>query len=479
MRNQPVGKLMANSTMLVTAIAMSLLPIGQFANADINSEMQSLYSGSGTLGNYTAPGAFKSQTMNVYSGGSLQVRTPVRTYSLMSMKMPSLKAGCGGIDFDLGSFSHINKAQFKALLQAIGNNTVGLLFQSALASITPLIASKLEWLEDVQRFVNLNNIDSCKAAEGLVMGMSGATGLNAQSACKGIARTLFGEDEKEATGSCATGADTINAQGEASGNPALAGKPPRDVNVIWEAMSQSSLSKDEKEIVMNMVGTVLIYASSDTGPKSIDPSIPDIKTLIGGNSAGSNGDVVIDKWQECQDPKCMNIKSVSKTITPFPKLVSATLNGLVNKIATRTTPTTAEIGFVNATTLPVYKMLAVSTRATGSGLAETLIEKYKTVIAYDYAYAFMKRSFSDSQTLLRGFVTRNQTEVLLKKDLEDTIRQQQDVIRHELAAAYQTAAAMNTVVDDIQKVERQVNMAMPSHLMASVNFSAALGRNSR
>jgi conjugative transfer pilus assembly protein TraH len=76
--------------------------------------MQDWFNDIGAYGNVTGPNAYRGQTMNLYTGGSLYMRTPVRNYQLASIAPPSFTAGCGGIDLFAGSFSFINKEQFVA-----------------------------------------------------------------------------------------------------------------------------------------------------------------------------------------------------------------------------------------------------------------------------------------------------------------------------------------------------------------------------
>ena len=87
--------------------------------------MQDWFNDIGAYGNVTGANAYRGQTMNFYTGGSLYMRTPVRNYPLASITPPSFRAGCGGIDLYAGSFSFINKDQFVALLRNIGNNAIG------------------------------------------------------------------------------------------------------------------------------------------------------------------------------------------------------------------------------------------------------------------------------------------------------------------------------------------------------------------
>jgi len=144
-------------TALLTAPSISL-------PGDLNTEMQSMFNSLGTLGNVSSPGAFRGQAMNLYTGGSLFMREPSKNYALVRAQLPSLKAGCGGIDLFGGSFSFINKAQFVALLQNIGANAVGYAFKLALQSISPDIDKLLTELQDQINKINTMNINSCEAA---------------------------------------------------------------------------------------------------------------------------------------------------------------------------------------------------------------------------------------------------------------------------------------------------------------------------
>ena len=52
------------------------------ARADLNSEAQQMFNDLGAMGNITTPGAFRGQTMNTYTGGSLMLRSPNKVYQL-------------------------------------------------------------------------------------------------------------------------------------------------------------------------------------------------------------------------------------------------------------------------------------------------------------------------------------------------------------------------------------------------------------
>ena len=95
------------------------IPPFELQAGDLNSEVNNMFNNLGAIGNYTAPGAFRGQTFNTYTGGNLMMRSPNKVYQLAAIQFPSAKAGCGGIDVFGGSFSHISATEFKNMLKNI------------------------------------------------------------------------------------------------------------------------------------------------------------------------------------------------------------------------------------------------------------------------------------------------------------------------------------------------------------------------
>jgi conjugative transfer pilus assembly protein TraH len=114
-----------------TFLALLLaIPSFQLQAGDLNSEVNNMFNNLGAIGNYTAPGAFRGQTFNTYTGGNLMMRSPNKVYQLAAIQFPSAKAGCGGIDVFGGSFSHISATEFKNMLKNITAPCRGSLFSS-------------------------------------------------------------------------------------------------------------------------------------------------------------------------------------------------------------------------------------------------------------------------------------------------------------------------------------------------------------
>lgn len=468
-----------------TALAAAALAALQWASlaqsADLSGEMQQMFEDMGAVSNVTGPGAFRSQTMGIYTGGELQMRAPTRNYQFWSVTLPSINAGCGGIDAYLGSFSHINSEQFKALLQQVGANTVGLLFKAALKSINPMIESVLGDLEKTLAQYNSYSRSSCQMANALVNGMSGAFDVNSYSACVAMARSYYGEDEAAAQSRCASNAPAVNAEVKGGGDEAAKALALRDLNLVWEALSGSSFSRDEKETFMNVAGTVIFRKALNHGgtgekPRPIPPSVDSLNTLLHGNKPGSTEDtVVISGWWQCDSDECLEPVQVDKEVTPFPTHVRTMLLALRDKLQAGTAPTAAEVGFINMTSVPVYRMMAIGYQAGAASadtyLTDMLVDRYAKLIAYDYAHTFLRRELKQVLAYISQARLQSLPEETYGRDLRDNVEALMKALDQERAATLARVPSLNAVVDDLQRIERQLRTGLPASVRNMLDMS--------
>lgn len=469
------------ATTAVFATTLAWAPLAR--TADLNTEMQQMFNDIGAMSSVTGPSAYKGQAMSLYMGGDMQIRTPIRSYQLYNFVLPSVRSSCGGVDAFLGSFSHIDSAAFKAMLQQIANNTVGLLFQAALASIQPLIASKLEWLQNIIQQANIGNVNTCSMAKNIVGGITGQMGIGAYDNCVAVG-TFFGWDQEEARRQCKNDPITPQKTVASSGDPIYSKVPDRDINLMWWALTNTGFTKDEKETFINIAGSYIVYRVTDAGeprmPKGIEPMNDDAFALLIGNAPGSSADKVKIAWWKCVDADCIDMDPTATTeVTPFTTVVETRLVDIRNKLATATALTPAEIAFINTTTLPVWKMLTLGYSAPDSTLSDLLIQKYKTVIAYDYAQTFMRRAMKEARFYLTQSGVRNAIEEKkLDKLLEDLSRRT-DRLTSQYIASRQGIRDMNAFTEDLQGVERSLMTAIPFRLKSSLDFSGSIARVGR
>jgi conjugative transfer pilus assembly protein TraH len=221
-----------------------------------------MFNSLGAIGNYTAPGAFRGQTFNTYTGGSLFMRSPNKVYQLAAIQFPSAKAGCGGIDVFGGSFSHISAAEFKNMLRNITAALPGIAFQLALESVSPLLGGLTKWAKGLETWINNARINSCETAKAIVSTAAEAAGYSSQEACADLAIEMGLESDRDAARRrCATDRPGILASARSSGDANIRNKAPFVGNLTWKALQRTGtyLDDQERELIMSIVGTVIFY----------------------------------------------------------------------------------------------------------------------------------------------------------------------------------------------------------------------------
>ncbi|MBY6059757.1 conjugal transfer protein TraH, partial [Leisingera daeponensis] len=95
------------------------------AAADVGQDLKQFWERTGGGVNVTKPTAYKGQQAGYATLGSLYLRTRPRNSQLAAIQLPSVRAGCGGIDIFGGAFSFITEEELIALMEAIMQNAAG------------------------------------------------------------------------------------------------------------------------------------------------------------------------------------------------------------------------------------------------------------------------------------------------------------------------------------------------------------------
>ena len=467
---------------VVVALCCAALAVGPepLRAGDLNAEVNNMFNSLGAIGNYTAPGAFRGQTFNTYTGGSLFMRAPNKVYQLAAIQFPSARAGCGGIDVFGGSFSHISAAEFKNMLRKITAALPGIAFQLALESVSPLLGGLTKWAKGLETWINNARINSCETAKAIVSTAAEAAGFSSQEACSDLAIEMGLETDRDAARRrCATDRPGILASARSSGDANIRNKAPFVGNLTWKALQRTGtyLDDQERELIMSIVGTVIFYAEDAArDPEPVAPTITSISQLLYGQAAGTGTNVTqhllrCNNYTDC-DVVTLN---TSYTHTPFTARVETMMRSIADKIATRTAipNNSAEVGFVNQTTEPVYKMLSIGATIPGSGLSDSLIAQYRDVIAADYAYVFLERNLRVGMAALDKDYTLQQTQ----RDRANLVRQRAQAMLLQLSQEknllYQKVGSFRAVSSHLEQLERQLRSSMPQHVMDMLGQQAA------
>ena len=412
----------------ISAAVMASALAGTAQAGDLNAAVDSMFNDLGTIGNYTAPGAFKGQVFNTYSGGSFMLRSQNKTYQLMAISFPTMKAGCGGIDAFGGSFSHISATEFKNMLKNITAALPGVAFQLALESVSPLLGGVTKWTKNLESMLTNANISTCNTAKSLVNSAMEATGVSTDKVCEDLAVTLGLEsDYAAARVRCQTDKPSVLATARGSSDPLVRNKAPFVGNLTWKALklAGTNLDDQERELIMSLVGTVIFHEGT-VAPDTFAPTITSINRLLYGNTDAGAGKV-FQEVLRCDDyVECNTVTIDSHYLhTPFTAKVENLMRSIANKILTRTPlhNNSTEVGFVNQTTEPVYRMLSVATSVPSIDLSEQMIGRFRDLIAADYAYVFLEKNIRQGINSLEKDFLLTAPQAARAKELRDRSRE--------------------------------------------------------
>lgn len=461
-------------TALVTAFA--------FMSTAHAMTMQELFDSVNAQGNVSNPAVLQGQTMNLYTGGSLFMRMPKRSYQLATVTPPSWNAGCGGIDLFAGGFSYINKEQFVAMLRNIGSNALGYGFKLAIQNLCPTCDNVMQALQATAQAANRLNMDSCEAAKGVVNAALPDTWTRGkQNAAKnyGVDTNLF-ENITDAWTSVMNNESranqTVNAA--ASARPEAKDALPTG-NVVWKALKKlDGISDEQRMVLMSMIGSTIFSTEVMTSaPKKLVRKEITVETLVGARTTSETITVPIWRCDTTSEDGCLSPTEDEITTRSFKTMVRQKMEKISDKLASRSThdDMASTLGFLNATDLPIYKMLAVTTTLNNTSMADALIGRYQDLIAAKYAEVYIQRGVSDLRAALAKYAatadaTMAQTINESKPELEEISRAAKQV----LATAYSQTISTYNIAQEVQYMERALNANLSQTLRNSLAFGKSL-----
>ncbi|GLT20483.1 conjugal transfer protein TraH [Vibrio zhanjiangensis] len=329
--------------------------------ASANNSLQQFFDRSGYNANVTDPVAYKGQSANYYSGGSLFVRTNVVNAQLATVTVPSIGAGCSGIDMFMGGFSHISSDELSKFGKAIIHNAPPFLVDLALQTWAPQLKQNLDKLQaTADKWLN-QSISSCEAAQAAVGGLAAfAAPATKKHVCATLGtQTNAFSDWVEGQAECNNDA-TVNGQLDAGKNdPELEGMTMRSHNVVWAAMMKNTYFQSDTDLAqfaMSLSGT-FIY--DQDGNPSFSPSLlKDDNNMIDALLNGGE----IDRYT-CNDTSpdaCLVLVKRKHTIaagSAFQIRLQKELDGLWQNVLNDQPLTNKQKGFIELMQTPILKFL--------------------------------------------------------------------------------------------------------------------------
>jgi conjugative transfer pilus assembly protein TraH len=117
---------------------------------------------------YTSPGSFEDQTRGYVTAGGMSGRVDVHNDYLMSLSLPKVKAGCGGIDMFLGGMSFLDPDYLVQKLESILQAAPAVAFQYLLETLDEKMGNIISKMEAATNFLNSIQVNDCRLANRMV-----------------------------------------------------------------------------------------------------------------------------------------------------------------------------------------------------------------------------------------------------------------------------------------------------------------------
>lgn len=438
-------------------IALCLL-MNSTIQASINSDLNTYWEGLGYQHNITSAKAWQDQQAGYYSGGSVVARTPSRNFQALHVELPDISSGCSGIDMHLGSLSYIKGDEIVKLGKSIMANGAGYAFDLALESTIPEIKHVKDRLEATVQKINQMNINSCEAAQNIVGGMFSKLKASQTQVCKetGTSKAMF-SDWASARQSCASVGKFDAALDAAAKDNNRKNDVIINKNLIWEAIQNTNgLSSDKElsELVMSLTGTVIF---DKKGNANIIAPMQNSNALIQALLYGQTTKL----WQ-CDNQACLKPSQKDVSINANAALVhrvETMIVDIINKTHGDRPLTQEQIGFLNATPMPVVKFVTVmgSLKIAGGGINLT---QYSELIAQDLLQQYLA-------SLLKGIstsVTATNYPMEIENQMEAHVRDAQIAISKLDAHTSQKLATTLELVKNMQVLEQSLASNMTNQM---------------
>jgi conjugative transfer pilus assembly protein TraH len=432
------------------------------ANAQgIQQQMETTF---GSMVSVTEPRIVTDSTRGVISGGNFTVKNKITTADIISFRLPSIQAGCGGWDIFGGSFSFISSEQIVAMLRGIAASAVAYAFKLAIDAISDDIGNALDGLWNNQVFSNFMGKNSCEMGKALVDAMmsSGSSTKSNQKATNN--KVEKGDDDDHTEGQNNMKADSPAAE-EARKDPAYREAIVQG-NQIFRALREQGIDSWSGfggrafiEDIMAVTGTVIVCVPNVDGCPSNEPTDPALKAgqqdvvmmtrvplsglseLVKGRLGNSN----FKYWEcnnatTCLDPKektrgnYRGTEEMLRTVLLGPNNLPG--EGLIGRYAQNLdTPTAQEQGIITAG--GSFVAMAMQLAVHNERDARDFVDVFAEIIAAELTYRVLNEALGKAAAAAAAL------EAGEAKEAQEFVRRARLAITEELKK-FHTNNVMNT-----------------------------------
>lgn len=445
-----------------TTSYLLVLLMANMAFANISDDLKTFFDKAGMHSNVNSAGVYQDQAAGYYTGGSVTARSEVRNAQLATMQLPGYRAGCGGIDMWMGGISHIKAEELVKMLRSVGSAMASYGFLLSVQTVSPQIYNLLNELNALATKINSLNINSCETAATMLGGLWPKSDQSSKHLCQAMGTNLGAfSDWAAARQGCGAGGERSNIlnkkDSELRYKDILAG----EFNLTWKALQLNSffsVDPELAELFLTLVGSIISRKEGDEEQLAVKilPSHADQDDILNGLLNGGKTPIY-----RCDNDKCLYPELTTINVPEQHTLrrkVQTTLESLIDKVYKDAPITPSEQAFLNATRLPVYKMLNVTT-AYRKGAAPIDLHHYGDLIALDLLYKYVVDVLDlvqDSVTQLKSVQVNDQDVDHLLKHLR--IARERITVRR--SSAFQQMDNVLSFIQATQLIEKQLHVML-------------------
>lgn len=322
----------------------------------------------------TSPGYFQGQQRDYFTGGGFNMRVPNQSFYPVSISLPHVKAGCGGIDAFMGGFNFLNFHYLVSLAQNVLQSAPYVAFDLALAILSQQGSSTVNKAIALANQLNHLQLSSCSASKYMVAeiakgvgDISGSDKLQddiadwaqqngANNFYKGI------EDTWKSSGNQANSIAPLFGMGQ---TPLLQGCNADLQQIIGtdgsfmdnvqnyaQNYGYVSLDYDTIKLVRGLVGDVNLTLNKNSNAVLVAPCNQDpnynVSDLANGNYQ------IMDSSFNCHDGAAASDIGYSNGLVGY---FTAQMYAMINSMESRQPLTSDQKTLVDNSPVPIYKIL--------------------------------------------------------------------------------------------------------------------------
>ncbi len=401
-----------------------------------------------------SPASFQSQKRGYLSGGAFTARFDVDTEYLMSVSMPRLKMGCGGIDAYAGGLSFLDPDYLVEKFESMLGAAAAVAFDEALKAMCKECSETMKSLEEIANMLNGIQLNECGMAKAIGMPAGRAAGeklgnywavmTSEKQVEEGTARNQ--QDVKDDL-AASNGRSIEDLTEKTEGCSAEFQDLFREGSMVDHAAEELGLEA-YAEIVRGYIGDIVIVERdgvpiADPTPPCPENRLDDLDDFLYGRA-----------MQRTLAGVC------EPNVGDAPILeIRWELQNLGNQIALPGGVITADMeAFIDRQPLPVYNIMK---RAVAEGNPDETISLISDLVATAYAWRMLQDLLHTMQVLT------------------STVYQTTTQAGVDAGAAVDAECKVGVYDDAIQKVEKLERTVQDAHATAKAAFMARLNEQVR